>query len=244
MAKQVVTKKTKFYYWRVIMGNRAVITLDIDSKKRGVYVHWNGGSGSVQAFIEEARKRFTFSRGKIHPDDLEIEIVTFYSILYGLIRDYFAYNTEYPSRKPMSIYMTAPNGADGFTEDNGVYVIDTDFFCDRLNCEHNDHERNNLEYARKFFDNLHNVASEVAKPKMQTSTELYTTLVDSLNSVEKSGANFFKVEKGDKVTIIAHFDTDKEVCISYIEMYINEYIAQNGREVKDIAEWDFKYTTA
>lgn len=39
------------------MGNRAVITTAPYSKKNvGIYVHWNGGRASVEAFLEAARQ--------------------------------------------------------------------------------------------------------------------------------------------------------------------------------------------
>jgi hypothetical protein len=39
------------------MGNRASIS--IENCSSGIYLHWNGGKGSIMAFVEEANKRYT-----------------------------------------------------------------------------------------------------------------------------------------------------------------------------------------
>lgn len=95
------------------MGNRAVITTaPYDENNLGIYVHWNGGRDSVEAFLAAAREL-----GYRSPDgDRSYGLAR----LTGMLALYFGI----ASNCSLGIGKCSDLGTDG---DNGVYLIDGDW---------------------------------------------------------------------------------------------------------------------
>ena len=92
------------------MGNRAVIT---DKDKRiGVYLHWNGGRDSVQAFLKYCELR------GFRPDDYG------WARLCQVIGNFFGGG--------LSIGIDTYDRLDTDNGDNGVYVVENWQIIDRL----------------------------------------------------------------------------------------------------------------
>lgn len=86
------------------MGNRAVIATE--KKDIGIYLHWNGGRDSVEAFLKAAE-----DRGYISP---EIDCYG-WARLCQLIGNYFGGN--------LNIGIDRYENLDCDNGDNGVYII-------------------------------------------------------------------------------------------------------------------------
>lgn len=96
------------------MGNRAVITASNDRKNGiGIYLHWNGGLESVQAFLDVAK-----ARGFRDPTGDESYAM---ARLVGLIHEFFGTNES----TSLGIGTLERLDCDNF--DNGVYVIGKDW---------------------------------------------------------------------------------------------------------------------
>lgn len=151
------------------MGNRAIITLKKDHKARSVYVHWNGGAGSVAAMLRETKRRMgdrdmqltmRDMTGKserliqCEKDDIENECTRFYAIFYGVAREAFGYCGPHKDICASSVYMSTDNDGHGY--DNGAYMIEEDFTCSRIDtnklCEN---EANNYKIFEGFYDRVH-----------------------------------------------------------------------------------------
>jgi len=91
------------------MGNRAVITTAENYKRNGVgiYLHWNGGRDSVEAFLRYAQLR------KLRPGSYG------WARLVQIIANYFGGN--------LSIGIDKVRNLDCNNWDNGVYLIDDGF---------------------------------------------------------------------------------------------------------------------
>lgn len=95
------------------MGNRAVITTK--DKKIGVYLHWNGGRDSVEAFLKYCELK--------HYRTPETDCYG-WARLCQIIGNYFGGNT--------SIGIDLYNRLDTDNGDNGVYIIEDWKIVDRL----------------------------------------------------------------------------------------------------------------
>lgn len=96
------------------MGNRAVITASkTRTKGVGIYLHWNGGEESVQAFLDVAK-----ARGFRDPSSDES-----YGLarLCGLIHEFFGVDRD------TSLGIGTLEQLDCDNYDNGVYVIGKDW---------------------------------------------------------------------------------------------------------------------
>lgn len=96
------------------MGNRAVITASKSHTKGvGIYLHWNGGEESVQAFLDVAK-----ARGFRDPSSDES-----YGLarLCGLIHEFFGVDQD------TSLGIGTLEQLDCDNWDNGVYVIGKDW---------------------------------------------------------------------------------------------------------------------
>jgi len=91
------------------MGNRAVITFD---KKVGIYLHWNGGRDSVEAFLKYCELK------KHRPDDYGV------ARLAQVIGNFFGGTT--------SVGVSSYNNMDCDNGDNGVYVVENWKITERL----------------------------------------------------------------------------------------------------------------
>ena len=127
------------------MGNRATITLENDTQDRGLYLHWNGGEDKVASFLAETKKRMSFGRGVI---ESESDIITFYAIFYGVVREYIGYCSAYKERAPMSVSMVVNQNVRAGSGDNGCYIINSDFTCSRLDLDKTD-------VLGEFFEEVH-----------------------------------------------------------------------------------------
>jgi hypothetical protein len=178
------------------MGNRATITLSADKKDRGVYVHWNGGRGSVAALLEETHKRMGMNRDTISGGDINAELdedtmTAFYATLYGAARELFGYWGEYKERDPSSIYMASHNVRGG-PGDNGCYIIKNDFTCSRIDTsKFNKYEQDNYTGITQFFDEVHHALCAVVVEE----TDHYKDPDFSLEELEQHLACAEEIEK-------------------------------------------------
>lgn len=98
------------------MGNRAVV-IDVKNMNKGVYIHWNGGLDSVQAFckycelLEENKTKVLSDEGK------KLKGLD----LFAYVVNQFFYSEEFPS-PPVTVgnikKLDIDNG------DNGTFIID------------------------------------------------------------------------------------------------------------------------
>ena len=95
------------------MGNRAVITTEdnFNNNGIGIYLHWNGGYDSVDAFLKYAK--FRGVRSPLSDPSY------FWSRLSQIIGNYFGGN--------LSVGINCVNNLDCDNFDNGVYIIDDNF---------------------------------------------------------------------------------------------------------------------
>lgn len=112
------------------MGNRAVITTP--EKKIGVYVHWNGGRDSIEAFL-------TFCKLKGYRDPAED--CYGWSRLCQCIGNFFG--------EELSVGIDTLDHLDCDNYDNGVYIIKDWKVVGRDYSYHtNEFEQQRLDYAR------------------------------------------------------------------------------------------------
>ena len=111
------------------MGNRAVITFD---KQVGIYLHWNGGRDSVEAFLK-------YCELKNHrPDDYGIARLT------QVISNFLGGTT--------SIGVAKYSGMDCDNGDNGVYVVENWKIVERLFHEGSEQDEYKLLEMLKDID--------------------------------------------------------------------------------------------
>lgn len=98
------------------MGNRAVITFDTHDKAPCIYLHWNGGRSSVEAFLHAAKLlQITL------PDDLPLGEAKAWAMdrLAQLLAHRF-----FGCEVGTTVYRTTYGRADTDNWDNGVYIVD------------------------------------------------------------------------------------------------------------------------
>ena len=88
------------------MGNRAVITAKVDLSGVGVYLHWNGGRDSVEAFLAYCRMK-----GYRSPESDDYG----WAMLAGVITNFFA------DGHSCGVNLCRELDCDNY--DNGVFVI-------------------------------------------------------------------------------------------------------------------------
>ncbi|MGH2611818.1 MAG: hypothetical protein ACRDFB_02070 [Rhabdochlamydiaceae bacterium] len=91
------------------MGNRAVIT--VEGSNIGIYLHWNGGPESVQAFLRVAKA--------LKVRDPIGDPSYFYARMTQIIANFFGGN--------MSVGVNSLDSLDCDNCDNGMYIIGADF---------------------------------------------------------------------------------------------------------------------
>jgi len=98
------------------MGNRAVITFDTHDKAPCIYLHWNGGRASVEAFLHAAKLlQITL------PDDLPLgEAKTWAMDRLAQLLAHRFFGCEVGT----TVYRTTYGRADTDNWDNGVYIVD------------------------------------------------------------------------------------------------------------------------
>lgn len=96
------------------MGNRAVITFDQTNNAPCIYLHWNGGRASVEAFLEAAR-----DLGLRHAAPGQ-ERQTLDQLAELVARHFFGGHVGY------TVYRETYGRADKENGDNGVYLLNRD----------------------------------------------------------------------------------------------------------------------
>ena len=97
------------------MGNRAVITTSVSLDKTGVYLHWNGGRASVEAFLA-----YCNLKGYRCPED----DCYGWAYLVGVITNTFA--------SGISVGIDSCLDLDTDNYDNGTYIIENWLITDRM----------------------------------------------------------------------------------------------------------------
>lgn len=95
------------------MGNRAVITFNKANSSPCIYLHWNGGRASVEAFLGAARQlglRTITSRTEVQVMD---------SLAHLIARHFIGTEVN-----KLTVYREPYGRADKDNWDNGVYVLD------------------------------------------------------------------------------------------------------------------------
>lgn len=96
------------------MGNRAVITFSQHKTAPCIYLHWNGGRASVEAFIKAAKHL------GLHVCKNEYEEHKVMDLLAEMIATHF-----FETKVGMTVYREQYGRADTSNSDNGVYVLDS-----------------------------------------------------------------------------------------------------------------------
>ena len=105
--------------------------------------------------------RKTVSGGDIDTEVDEEAMTTFYSIFYGVAREYFGYSSRLKERDPISIYTASQHVRKG-PGDNGCYVIENDFSCGRIDKENfSEYDANSYKHIKQFFDEVHHALCAV-----------------------------------------------------------------------------------
>lgn len=136
------------------MGNRAVITTQ--DKKIGIYLHWNGGLDSVNAFLTYCKLK-----GYRRPENDNYG----WARMCQVIGNYFGEGT--------SIGIDEYKHLDIDNGDNGVYVIENWEVVDRL--YHKGKEQNNHDLLQMLFD-INNAQPE----KEQLNDEIIEEYVERM----------------------------------------------------------------
>lgn len=116
------------------MGNRAVITTR--DKRIGVYVHWNGGRDSIEAFLKYCEQQ------KFRAPEYDNYG---WARLCQIIANYFG-------EGGLSIGIDTYNRLDTDNGDNGVYIIENWKIVDRLHFKGEEQKEYNLDEMLKSID--------------------------------------------------------------------------------------------
>jgi hypothetical protein len=104
------------------MGNRAVITFSQHKTAPCIYLHWNGGRASVEAFIKSAKHL------GLHVCKNEYEEHKVMDLLAEMIATHF-----FETKVGMTVYREQYGRSDTSNSDNGVYVLDSKLnICKRI----------------------------------------------------------------------------------------------------------------
>ena len=101
------------------MGNRAVLTCNKNLEETGIYIHWNGGRDSVEAFLA-----YCDLKGFRRPEDDNYG----WACLTRVISNFFASSIE----DGLSIGVDNCKYLDCNNWDNGVYIIKNWRIVDRM----------------------------------------------------------------------------------------------------------------
>lgn len=127
------------------MGNRAVITLD---NKTGIYLHWNGGRDSVEAFIMYCRLK------EYRTDDYGTARLT------QVIANFFGGST--------SIGVASLNNLDCNNGDDGVYIIENWKIVKREYFEGQEQNEYKIIDMLKHIDSKQPESEQIFKDKSKT----------------------------------------------------------------------------
>ncbi len=96
------------------MGNRAVITFDTNSKAPCIYLHWNGGRASIEAFLQAAK-----AIGIDHGNITDVQQMDDFANMIA--------NKFFGNPVGMNCYRELYGQADTDNYDNGVFIINRNF---------------------------------------------------------------------------------------------------------------------
>lgn len=94
------------------MGNRAVITFSTRKNSPCIYLHWNGGRASVEAFLQSAR-----ILGLRYCDN---ENETIAKLAHLVAHSFFGCDVG------LTVYLQTYGNSDTDNYDNGVYILNRD----------------------------------------------------------------------------------------------------------------------
>ena len=138
------------------MGNRAVITTkeDFENNGIGIYLHWNGGRDSVEAFL-----KYCELKGYRRPDKDNYG----WARLCQVIGNFFGGDT--------SIGIDTVNRLDCDNWDNGVYIIEGWKIVDRKYMKRA--EQNNYKLKEMLFDidEAMPITEQIGKEKIEEELE-------------------------------------------------------------------------
>lgn len=97
------------------MGNRAVITFATDAQAPCIYLHWNGGRASVEAFLQAGR-----DLGLRHADTPEEKRATLDALANIIAPSFFGCDVGF------TVYRELYGETDTDNGDNGVYLLNVD----------------------------------------------------------------------------------------------------------------------
>lgn len=124
------------------MGNRAVITFSQHKTSPCIYLHWNGGRASVEAFIKSAKHL------GLHVCKNEYDEHKVLDLLAEMIATHF-----FESKVGMNVYREQYGRADKDNGDNGVYVLDSKLnICKRIHATV--YEEISTEKTQAIFENI------------------------------------------------------------------------------------------
>lgn len=147
------------------MGNRASIS--IEGSNQVIYLHWNGGKGSVMAFIRETNRRYLGDMDSDSSHTLlkfkegaSLDAQHYILELYGVIRQFFSFSGDkkYRGRNRLSVRLL--NNSDENNEDNKHYHVNSDGTIDyskSVSTEDENYTKGCFEDITSFFieaDNL------------------------------------------------------------------------------------------
>jgi hypothetical protein len=123
------------------MGNRAVITFSEDSTSPCIYLHWNGGRASIEAFIKSAKH-------------LGLQVCNKQNETF--VMDQFAEMLAthfFDTKIGLTVYREQYGRADKDNGDNGVYVLDENLnICKRIH--KTNYEEVDTEKTQAIFENI------------------------------------------------------------------------------------------
>jgi hypothetical protein len=124
------------------MGNRAVITFSQHKTAPCIYLHWNGGRASVEAFIKSAKHL------GLHVCKNEYEEHKVMDLLAEMIATHF-----FETKVGMTVYREQYGISDTSNSDNGVYVLDSKLnICKRI--LNGSHEEIDNAKTLAIFENI------------------------------------------------------------------------------------------
>lgn len=159
------------------MGNRAVITTNKNLKETGIYIHWNGGRDSVEAFLA-----YCDLKGFRKPENDNYG----WACLTRVISNFFASSIE----DGLSIGVDNCKCLDCDNWDNGVYIIKNWRIVDRM------FYTGKEQQGYDFMDMLHEI-DESQPVNARLNAEQWAKAKEMLEDIKKYRKTIYaRDEKG------------------------------------------------
>ena len=162
------------------MGNRAVLTCNKNLRETGIYIHWNGGRDSVEAFLA-----YCDLKGFRKPEEDNYG----WACLTRVISNFFASSID----DGLSIGIDNCKYLDCDNWDNGVYIIKNWRIVDRIfytGKEQNHHD---------FVDFIHEI-DESQPVNTRLNAEQWNRLLPVFEDVKKYRKTFYKRDEKGRFT--------------------------------------------